>query len=86
MRLTPTEWSILTILLRNPGKLVTMTAPLRYLLAAFVGAVLVTKELERRGALHCDCPPECWCHQPGASLLRWVLPIDHACRPHQAAG
>lgn len=56
-----------------------MTGLPRYLLAATLGAVLATKELERREILHCSCPPECWCHIPGASLLRWILPVGHAC-------
>jgi len=58
----------------------TMSRALRYLLAAYVGAVLATKELERRGVLQCGCPSHCWCHRPGSSLLRWVLPIGHGGR------
>lgn len=50
------------------------------LLAGYVGAVLITKELERRGALGCDCPEDCWCHRPGLSLLRWTVPVGHGGR------
>ncbi len=51
-----------------------------YLLAGFAGAVVATKELERRGALNCDCSPDCWCHRPGLSLFRWTLPVGHGPR------
>ncbi|MGI8531717.1 MAG: hypothetical protein ACR2KN_01805 [Geodermatophilaceae bacterium] len=54
-----------------------MLALARYLLAAYAGAMLATKELERRGLLRCDCPAQCWCHRPGLSLLRWTLPVGH---------
>lgn len=49
-----------------------------HLLAGYVGAVVVTKELERRGALGCGCDPGCWCQKPGLSLVRWTIPIGHA--------
>ena len=52
-----------------------MLSALRYLGVAYAGAVIATKELERRGALRCDCDPACWCRRPGLSLLKWTLPI-----------
>jgi len=52
----------------------------KYVAVAYAGAVLATKELERRGALSCDCPEDCWCHRPGLSLFRWTVPVAHGGR------
>ncbi|MGI8530572.1 MAG: hypothetical protein ACR2KO_13975 [Geodermatophilaceae bacterium] len=48
-----------------------------YLLAAYAGAVLLSKGLEREGLLVCDCPHDCWCHRPGLSVFRWTFPVGH---------
>lgn len=53
-----------------------------YLAAGYTGAALMSKELERRGLLHCECPGDCWCHRPGLSLFRWTLPFWHSGRAH----
>lgn len=51
-----------------------------HLLAGYVGAVVATKELERRGILGCGCPQDCWCHRRGLSLVRWTVPVGHGGR------
>lgn len=51
-----------------------------YLLAGYAGAVLMSKELERRELLRCGCPHDCWCHRPGLSLFRWTFPVGHGGR------
>jgi hypothetical protein len=33
--------------------------------------------LERVGATHCGCAPDCWCKPPGLALFRWVIPYGH---------
>jgi hypothetical protein len=43
-----------------------------YLLAALGGRLA-----EHMGVSRCDCPPECWCKQPGLSVFRWVFPYGH---------
>lgn len=48
-----------------------------YLLAAYVGAVLISKGLERQGLLSCGCPSDCWCKRSGLSVLRWTFPVGH---------
>lgn len=55
-----------------------MRRVLSHLFAGAVGAIVVTKELERRGVLCCGCSEACWCHRSGLSALRWTLPIGHA--------
>lgn len=46
-----------------------------YLVAAVVGLVR-----ERMGLIGCGCADDCWCHRPGLSLFRWVLPRGHTAR------
>jgi hypothetical protein len=38
---------------------------------------LINLGLERAGALHCVCEPECWCKRPGLNTFRWVFPHGH---------
>lgn len=48
-----------------------------YLSAFYVGAVVMSKGLERNGLLSCGCPHDCWCHRPGLSIFRWTFPVGH---------
>lgn len=43
-----------------------------YLLFAVIGHFV-----ERMGAVHCPCEPDCWCKKPGLSTFRWVFPYGH---------
>ncbi len=49
----------------------------RYIVAAYLGAVLMSKGLERGGLLSCGCPTDCWCKRPGLSVFRWTFPVGH---------
>jgi hypothetical protein len=50
------------------------------LLATLIGAALIGRAQERRGAITCECEADCWCKRPGFSLFRWVFPLGHKLR------
>lgn len=46
-------------------------------LRTFVLFALIGHYMERLGVLRCGCSSQCWCHTPGPSLFRWVVPYGH---------
>ena len=48
--------------------------------ALYIGAALIGRAQERRGAITCECQEDCWCKRPGLSLFRWVFPLGHKLR------
>jgi hypothetical protein len=57
---------------------------LRTAAVAYLGAAVMSRLMESRGAMRCECRDDCWCKRPGLSLFRWVFPYGH--RVRQGAG
>ena len=49
----------------------------RWGVPAYLGAALMGRVMESRGAVRCECRESCWCKKPGLSLFRWVFPFRH---------
>jgi hypothetical protein len=53
---------------------------LRIAVVAYLGAAVMGRIMESRGAVRCECRADCWCKHPGLSLFRWVFPYGHSLR------
>lgn len=56
----------------------------RLVSALAVGYVVLAagnRVAEHFGVMRCGCAEDCWCHQPGLSLFRWVFPWGHRPAP-----
>ena len=51
---------------------------LRLAIPAYLGAAIMGRVMESRGAIRCACRDDCWCKKPGLSLFRWVFPYRHS--------
>ena len=50
----------------------------RLAVPAYLGAAVMGRVMESRGAVRCPCADDCWCKRPGLSLFRWVFPFRHS--------
>ena len=54
------------------GRLIRVAIP------AYLGAAVMGRVMESRGAIRCECRDDCWCKRPELSLFRWVFPFRHS--------